>query len=199
MKKLLFLLALCSVSRFSAQLKHDSVKTAALNFQNQLNENYADSAHSPLSVEDRKNFKGLSFFSYDSKYCVLAKLKVTPGESTFQMNTTTDRKPYYVKYGELHFKIDGKKYKLNVYQSMDLLNDSDYRDYLFVPFKDLTTGEETYGAGRYIDLRIPKNDKVILDFNQSYHPYCAYNHKYSCPVAPPENFLKTKIKAGVKM
>jgi uncharacterized protein len=179
--------------------KKDSLKQSALDYQAQLNRDYADPGTSPLSPEDRKNFKGLNFFPYDPAFCVKARLIRTPGERTFQMNTTTDRKPVYVKFGELHFKLNGKACKLNVYQSMDLLNKPEYRDYLFVPFKDLTTDEETYGAGRYIDLTIPAGNELILDFNKSYHPYCAYNHNYSCPVAPPENFLNLKVKAGVRL
>lgn len=200
MNKLFLLSLILAFSGLGAQINYDSLKTIALDYQKNLNAEYADSIQTPLSKEDVKSFKGLAFFSYNKKFCVSAILKLTPGENTFQMQTTTERKPYYVKYGELHFKIDGKKYKLNVYQSMDLLNKPEYRDYLFVPFKDLTTGEETYGAGRYIDLRKPKKGKnIIVDFNCSYHPYCAYNHEYSCPVAPPENFLNIKVEAGVKL
>ena len=75
-----------------------------------------------------------------------------------------------------------------------------YRDYLFIPFKDLTNGKESYGGGRYIDLRMRQldKDKVILDFNKSYNPYCAFSEEYSCPIPPKENHLTIAIEAGEK-
>ena len=71
-------------------------------------------------------------------------------------------------------------------------------DYLFLPFTDLTSGVDTYGGGRYIDQKIPEGNSIIIDFNQSYNPYCAYNPRYSCPIPPPENDLLIEIMAGVK-
>jgi uncharacterized protein (DUF1684 family) len=73
-----------------------------------------------------------------------------------------------------------------------------YKNHIFVPFTDLTTGSESYGGGRYVDLELPFSDKVIIDFNRAYNPYCAYNHKYSCAIPPEENHLNVAIKAGVK-
>ncbi len=75
---------------------------------------------------------------------------------------------------------------------------TDFENYLFLPFTDLTNGNGTYGGGRYIDLEIPKGDTMVIDFNKSYNPYCAYNGKYSCPIPPKENDLNIAIKAGVK-
>jgi len=140
----------------------------------------------------------LDFFEIKNKFIVEAVFIRTKKEKTFQMKTSTDRTPLYKKYGELHFKIDGKKMNLNVYQNIDLIKLQDYKDYLFLPFSDLTNGKESYIGGRYIDMRIPKDHKVIIDFNKSYNPYCAYNYKYSCPIVPLENDLDIEIKAGVK-
>jgi uncharacterized protein (DUF1684 family) len=114
------------------------------------------------------------------------------------MKTSTDRKPLYVKYGELSFTIDDRDLKLNVYKNIELSKKEEYKDYLFLPFSDLTSGKESYIGGKYIDLRIPKGDTIVIDFNTSYNPYCAYNHKYSCPKVPLENDLNIEIKAGVK-
>ena len=114
------------------------------------------------------------------------------------MKTTTSRTPIYKKYGELHFSIDGKELKLNVYQNVDLKKKPGYDDYLFLPFSDLTCGKDSYIGGRYIDMRIPKSGKVTIDFNQAYNPYCAYNYEYSCPIVPLENDLDIEINAGVK-
>lgn len=114
------------------------------------------------------------------------------------MKTSTDRLPVYIKYGEAHFKLNKKDCVLNIYQNADLVKKEEYKDYLFLPYTDLTSGEESYGGGRYIDLKIPKDETIIIDFNKSYNPYCAYNHKYSCPIPPMENRLDVEVRAGVK-
>lgn len=98
----------------------------------------------------------------------------------------------------MHFSIEGKELKLNVYQNLELIKKPGYEDYLFLPFSDITCGKGSYIGGRYIDMRIPKSEKVTIDFNQAYNPYCAYNYKYSCPIVPLENDLAIEIKAGVK-
>ena len=171
---------------------------AAEKFQSELNKSYADSLKSPLMKDDLKQFKGLDFYPIDEKYIVEAIFIRTKKEKSFKMKTTTSRTPIYKKYGELHFSIDGKELKLNVYQNVDLKKKPGYDDYLFLPFSDLTCGKDSYIGGRYIDMRIPKSGKVTIDFNQAYIPYCAYNYEYSCPIVPLENDLDIEINAGVK-
>ena len=171
---------------------------AAEKFQSELNKSYADSLKSPLMKDDLTQFKGLDFYPIDEKYIVEAIFIRTKKEKSFKMKTTTSRTPIYKKYGELHFSIDGKELKLNVYQNVDLKKKPGYDDYLFLPFSDLTCGKDSYIGGRYIDMRIPKSGKVTIDFNQAYNPYCAYNYEYSCPIVPLENDLDIEINAGVK-
>ncbi|EAZ95869.1 hypothetical protein FBBAL38_00580 [Flavobacteria bacterium BAL38] len=167
-------------------------------FQLELNKSYADSLKSPLTKEDFKHFKGLDFFSINEKYIVQATFIRTKKEKPFGMKTTTSRTPLYVKYGELHFSIEGKDFKLNVYQNKDLIKKPGYADYLFLPFSDLTCGKESYIGGRYLDMRIQKGKIWTIDFNKAYNPYCAYNYEYSCPIVPLENDLDIEILAGVK-
>lgn len=170
----------------------------AVKFQQQLNADYADPQKSPLTQEDLEKFKSLDFFPINTDFIVEAKFVRTKKEKAFEMKTTTDRTPLYVKYGELHFKLNGKDYQLNVYQNMELVRKPGFKDYLFLPFSDLTCGNESYIGGRYIDFKIPKGKTAIVDFNQAYNPYCAYNPKYSCPIVPFENDLIVEIRAGVK-
>lgn len=167
-------------------------------FQDTLNKEYGTREDSPLTEEDFKVFKGLDFFPINEKFIVEAKFTRTPKEKVFKMKTSTARLPEYVKYGELAFSIEGKAFKLNLYQNIDLIKKEGYEDYLFLPFSDLTCGKESYIGGRYIDMRIPKGETVTIDFNKAYNPYCAYNHKYSCPIVPLENDLNIEILAGVK-
>ena len=172
--------------------------SAVAKFQKELNAEYADAKTSPLIAEDLAVFKTLDFYPANETFFVVAKLVRTQKEKPFEMETSTDRKPLYVKYGELYFTIDGRDFKLNVYKNIELSKKKEYKDYLFLPFYDLTSGAESYIGGKYIDLRIPKGDTIVIDFNTSYNPYCAYNYKYSCPKVPLENDLDVEIKAGVK-
>lgn len=173
-------------------------KNTAIKFQYELNEEYADEENSPLLEDDFKSFKALDFYPIDLDFCTQAKLVRTPNEKPFEMPTTTKRMARYKKYGELHFTLKGEEFKLNVYQNLDMIKIEQYKNALFLPFTDLTSGNGSYGGGRYIDLKIPKDDIIMLDFNTAYNPYCAYNPKYSCPIPPKENDLDIEIKAGVK-
>ena len=168
-------------------------------FQRELNSEYKDASKSPLKDKDRKQFEGLDFFSFDSTYVVKATLERTPNSDWLNMKTTTDRVSKERVYGVLNFEMEDKYYQLNIYQGMDLMTKEGFEDYLFLPFLDETNGIESYGGGRYIDARIPEGDTLVIDFNKAYNPYCAYNDKYSCPIVPRTNYLKTRIEAGVKV
>ena len=175
-----------------------SAQESSAAFQETLNKEYGNKEESPLTEEDFKSFKSLNFYPISEKFIVEAKFVRTPQEKVFKMKTTGTRLPEYVKYGELTFMLDGKTFKLNLYQNIELIKREGYADYLFLPFSDLTCGKESYIGGRYIDMRIPKGDTVTIDFNKAYNPYCAYNHKYSCPIVPLDNDLEIEILAGVK-
>lgn len=153
---------------------------------------------SPLLKKDRRKFKGLNYFPPDLAYRVKARFVKTENPVLFKMKTTTARLPEYIKYGEVHFTLNGKDYSLEVYQSPDIIKRPGYEDYLFIPFTDETNGNETYEVGRYLELRVPASDEVVLDFNQCYNPYCSYNPNYSCPIPPDVNHLAVEIRAGEK-
>lgn len=179
-----------------AQEKFDVA--AVEKFQKELNAEFADAKTSPLTTEDLAVFKALDFYPLNEKFFVTAKFVRTESEKPFEMKTSTSRKPMYVKYGEAHFEMDGKPFQLNIYQNIELSKNEEYKDYLFLPFSDLTCGKESYIGGKYIDMKTPTDDTIVIDFNKAYNPLCAYNHKYSCPKVPLENDLKIEIKAGVK-
>lgn len=199
MKKIFFVITFvflflnCSPKKVSYE---DEIKL----FQYKLNTEFADAEKSPLTEEDLKTFKTLDFFKTDNNYKVEAQFELTPNTPVFEMQTNTDRLPLYRKYGVAHFTLNGKKFKLNIYQSQDLLVNPEFEDYLFLPFNDTTNGNSTYGGGRYIDLKFPTKESktIVIDFNKAYNPYCAYNTKYSCPIPPSENNLPIDIPVGVK-
>ncbi|MFM1879070.1 MAG: hypothetical protein RLZZ241_1936 [Bacteroidota bacterium] len=169
-----------------------------LAFQKELNATFSSPDDSPLPDRYRIHFEGLDFYLPDTTYQVWAKLKRTPEALPFNLATTTDRMALERTYGVLEFELKGVPLTLEVYQSPDLMLEEGYEDYLFLPFSDLTNGTETYTGGRYIDLKIPDSDSILIDFNKAYNPYCAYNPKYSCPVVPAPNQLGIAIRAGVK-
>jgi uncharacterized protein len=153
--------------------------------------------HEVVKGEDKKS---LQFYSANKAYRVSAAFEKKNNSEWFWMNTSGTMKQQYRVYGVLSFKIADTLLRLNVYQSQSLMATKDNSDYLFVPFTDKTTGFETYGAGRYIDLRIGdiNNNSCVLDFNKAYNPYCAYASGFNCPVPPKENDLNISILAGEK-
>lgn len=171
---------------------------AILDYQQEQNESFRDPEHSPLPDRYRKDFEALAFFPADTSYVIKAQFKRTPDAEPFLMPSTTDRQTREVVYGIASFNLNGQRFELEVYQGLDLMKEEGFEDYLFLPFLDLTNGEETYGGGRYLDLRIPDTDHLIIDFNKAYNPLCVYNKKYSCPLVPRQNFMNTKVLAGVK-
>ena len=195
MKSILFVFVLIITSS-CAQKKQPVLGDTE--FQRELNAEYKDATSSPLKDKDRKQFKGLDFFKFDSAYVVKAHLKRTPDTEWFDMKTTTSRVSPERIYGILSFELKGETYTLNVYQGKDIMKREGFEDYLFLPFLDDTNGGESYGGGRYIDLRIPEGDTIVIDFNKAYNPYCAYNDKYSCPIVPRVNYLALAVRAGVK-
>jgi hypothetical protein len=168
-------------------------------YQKEQNAKFKDATTSPLTDKDRKDFNGLDFFKFDSTYVVKASLKRTPDSEWFNMKTTTERLSKERIFGILTFTINGESFNLNVYQGEENMQTVGLEDYLFLPFLDDTNGEESYGGGRYIDLRIPESDTMTIDFNRAYNPLCVYNEKFSCPIVPRVNYLPIEIKAGVKM
>lgn len=194
----------CKEKRYHDEQNQNPLQTSSealadiIKFQKKMNGEFRDPETSPLPDRYRKDFDGLDFFDPDTTFRIMAKFKRTPEALPFLMPTTTERQSEEVVYGVLEFRLYGRSHKLEVYQNQELKEQEQYKDYLFLPFADLTNGEETYGGGRYLDLSIPVGDSILIDFNKAYNPYCAYNPKYSCPLVPKQNRLDVAVKAGVK-
>ncbi len=197
MKQIVFLLLWMPFLSLTAQDHSEIIKEIEA-YRAEENEKFGNEETTILEPKDFKEFKELDFYPINLDYRVEAKFVRTPDEKPFLMPTTTSRLPEYVKYGEAHFSVDGKELVLNLYQNTDLTKEEGYEDYLFLPFTDLTSGDGSYGGGRFLDARIPEGDTMVIDFNKSYNPYCAYSKNYSCPIPPKENDLLVRIEAGVK-
>lgn len=206
MKKIILLLfAVIPLLMFSQKMKTDnstsknSKETLEIKkFQTNLNKEYLNKKETPLRGDNFENFKAHPFFPIDLKYRVTADLVKNENPQPFDLPTSSGKSKSYQEFGKAHFTIDGKSYTLIIYQNLDLMKMEKYKDYLFLPFRDETNQKETYGGGKYMDLKIPKGNMIVIDFNQSYQPFCAYNaYDYNCPIVPEENKLPVEIRAGV--
>ena len=188
------LLILVFVSYFSfGQLSEPEINQKRKEHAHELN----DSTMGVLNAQEIHEFEGLDYFDFDSTYQIEAVFIKKKGRR-FKMPTSTERLPVYRRYGIIQFKINDSLCELEVYQNMALRKKKEYKDYLFIPFRDGTSRIETYGGGRYLDVRIPKGKMILVDFNLAYNPYCAYSYRYSCPIPPEENTLEVRILAGEK-
>ena len=190
-----FIISLLTGILFFSCNEKKIVHTYESDFEKELNAFFKDVTTSPLKPDDFKSFQSLPFFPLDSNFMFLATLKKTPKNEFFDMKTNTNRFSKERIFGILTFQIRGYEYRLKIYQSKTSLSNKEKS--LFLPFLDKTNGFESYIGGRYLDLKIPNSDTILIDFNEAYNPYCAYNENFSCPIVPRENFLPIKIRAGV--
>jgi uncharacterized protein (DUF1684 family) len=149
---------------------------------------------SPLKESDRKKLRGLIYYPIDLKYAmtgVIEKYPTEPKPIYIMLPTNKEVGRKYVKYGRFKFKWEGKEYVLQIYRPLG-------GGELFLPFKDKTSGTETYPKGRYLYVEPMIGGKVLIDFNRAYNPFCQFNEKYTCPFAPEENWLDIAIRAGEK-
>ena len=195
----LFLILLFAVLNSCTSQSHHKMVSEIKQFQNDLNAEYRNPKETPLRGKNFTSFKEHPFFPVDLKYRVTAKFTKTENAVPFELPTSSGKTKSYREYGKAEFVLEGQKLSLTLYQSLSLIKQEKYKDDLFLPFRDATNEVETYGGGKYMDLKIPDGDQIILDFNKSYHPYCAYNaYDYNCPIVPAENILPVRIEAGVK-
>ena len=170
-------------------------------YQVALNTVFKDASISPLKKNDLKNFNGLAFFPIDSSFIVKATFSKKENATSFVMKTTTDRIALYKEYGVIKFTLKEGKYELTLYQSEEDVRNEKRKNRLFLPFTDATSGNQSYGGGRYMDLMITDIDEdqtIEINFNNTYNPYCTYDEKYSCPLTPRKNHVNTEITAGIK-
>jgi uncharacterized protein len=168
--------------------------SALADFRRRRDDAFAESDGSPLLPEDRVGFHGLRYFAPDLAYR-LEGIRPEPyaGEepATLAMPTSDGKVRQARRIATLRFELGGRPLALNAYG----FDDSDEGE-LFVPFLDGTSGDETYGAGRYLDLATEEDGTVVLDFNLAYHPLCVYAPYFSCPLPPAENRLPVRVEAG---
>ena len=152
---------------------------------------------SPLDLKQRDHFNGLFYYDENEALTMEVDVELLPStEPMITMETSTGDKRPYRRYGIIHFTVNDQPAELTIYSDL-------YGHDFFLPFRDTTSGKDTYGAGRYLDNHRPAlqqlaADKFKIDFNFAYNPYCAYSAHYSCPLPPRENWLSVPIEAGEK-
>ena len=145
---------------------------------------------SPLTSEQKHNFKGLNYFPENPGLRLEVKAEELPAKDRIEMQTSTGDIQVYYRHSRIHFQVEGNEAELTVYES---------ENGFFLPFVDSLAGKETYPAGRYLEPEILPDGRFLVDFNLAYNPYCAYNDHWSCPLTPFENRLKVAIRAGEKL
>lgn len=153
-------------------------------------DNFFAGGHSPLPEDVRLAFDGLKYFDPDENLDLELVVDPSDGEA-IEVQTSDGGTRRYTRAGLVSFDVNGEEVQLTLFTTA---GDSGY----FLPFRDATSGKESYGAGRYLDLDEAVDGKIAIDFNMAYNPYCAYSEAYSCPLPPSENWLTVPIKAGEK-
>ena len=171
---------------------HDAVEAR----RERKDEYFGGSPRSPIPEAEREDFEGLHYYPPDPDYRFVLPLAEHDEKEAVTVATSTEGERTYLRWGEFRFEVDGEAATIQAYKA-----DAD-DDRLWVPFRDETSGEATYGAGRYLDLEPETHHtddgRWILDFNEAYNPTCAYNDAYECPLPPMENWLDVPIEAGEK-
>lgn len=169
-------------------------------YRDQKDEEFMEPHSSPLGPEARREFDGLDYFDPDPDYRVDARIELDESDETVPMETTADGEQLYERAARLHFELTDQRgetaeHTLVGYRRVDQSEGS-----LFVPFRDKTTGQQTYPGGRYMELHydgtLGDGGTFVLDFNLAYNPFCAFSGAYECPLPPEENWLDVAIPAG---
>ena len=156
---------------------------------------YMISSSSPMSQEDKRNFSGLKYYPVDETFVVTAKVVPIERKQPIFIPTTTGESKKYIPWGYAEFELKGANHKLLLYQDWEETNPS----LLSLMFADDTSGDATYGGGRYIEVTKSGGNTIVIDFNLAYNPFCHFNDEYSCPIPPRENLLNVAIEAGEKL
>jgi len=159
-------------------------------FRAEKDDFYKNHFQSPLTREQKRDFKGLSYFPENDDLRLEVQVELLNDPNPMMMQTSTGGVQEYMRFGKFKFDVEGQPAELTIYQS---------EHGFFLPFVDSLAGEETYPAGRYLDLEVLPGNRFIVDFNFAYNPNCAYNEMWSCPITPAENRIKIPIRAGEKL
>ncbi|GAB4449310.1 MAG: DUF1684 domain-containing protein [Anaerolineae bacterium] len=164
------------------------IDTVEMN-REQKDQYFRANPYSPIAIEQRVNFTGLNYYPVDVAMRLSLPLERAAEPTPLTIRTNTGEERPFLRIGTVSFEVEGQPATLAIYRGQD-------HDELFVPFRDATSGGETYGAGRYLEPEELADGNILLDFNAAYNPFCAYSDDFSCPLPPAENHLNVPIRAG---
>lgn len=147
--------------------------------------------HSPLTGDQKKDFHGLNYYDENRDLSLVLVPEKFDSPETIEMQTSTGDLTSYLRWGKISFEAGGEAAQMTLFKVPE-------DEGFFLPFADGTSGGETYGAGRYLEVQSLPDEHVLVDFNYAYNPYCAYDERWSCPLTPFENRTRVPIRAGEK-
>lgn len=171
---------------------NDAYQQEIRDFQEERIAFLKDSDQSPF-FQKKQPYQQIFFYAPKADFKVNATLEKLQKRDLVEVGKSDGSIQKYIKYAVASFRLGGKEHQLLI------LKQPGFGRIFFTAFRDKTSGSDTYGAGRYLDLEVGKSDKVTIDFNKAYNPYCAYVDGYQCPLPPKENYLDTRIEAGEKV
>jgi uncharacterized protein len=193
------LFAIQSISSAAAGMDPTTLKNEdrkVMEWRKEREDFFRNHQRSPLTPSQKRNFKGLRYYPFNPQWLFSGQIEryvlhINNPEyyATFLTNKGTSKR--YIRYGRFRFTVDEKICTLEIYKSI-------LSDLLFIPFKDMTNGKETYEGGRYIEAEILPGYQVVIDFNMAYNPSCVYNDRFACVLPPKENTLGLEVRAGEK-
>jgi uncharacterized protein (DUF1684 family) len=189
-----------SILFFSCGEKRNPEETRYINeveqYRKEKNDYMKNNPDSPFNQDTTIQFEPLNYYDVDTGFVFKSRLFVYPQKDTITVYGTKGEERKAVRYGNIAFVYQNQPYKVNVYKGTT----SGGEEYYSIWFTDKTTGDETYGVGRYIDFDINPDSNYVytVDFNLAYNPYCAYSAKYSCAIPTKEDHLDLAVTAGEK-
>jgi uncharacterized protein (DUF1684 family) len=168
-----------------------------INHERKDKDEFMRNADSSPFGANKNSFEGLKYFPPDLRYRIQANLSHISTREVFTLTTNDGQSQSYLTYAWADFDLDNLHHRLLI---LEVMESGSERGSLFLAFADETSTNETYGAGRYLDIKkVPGAGTIVLDFNNAYNPYCAYSENFTCPFPPKENVLKLAIRAGEKV
>jgi uncharacterized protein len=180
---------------YDSELIEENYKKEIEAFRLKEEKSFRNKETTLLSEDYFARFTGLNFFPVDLKYRIVGKLTRLSESEKMNLEMTFGTPYGFMHYGKINFYLEGELVELQVFE----FPSRNATTAIFVPFTDLTTGKENFGGGRFMIIKIPKGDQIVVDFNLSINPICVYDPEHSCPIPPETNYITKRITAGVKM
>jgi uncharacterized protein len=189
--------ALAQIIPYDSEIKIDDYQDYVDARRSREEASFRDKETTLLSDAYFKNFTGLNYFPVEASYRIKGKLIRLPESKKMNLDLTNGTPYGFMHFGKINFALEGKEIELIVFEFPS--HPGSGPTAIFVPFTDVTTGEENFGGGRFMIIKIPQGEEIIVDFNLAINPICVYDPDHACPVSPKSNHISKKITAGARM